>query len=401
MFHGPIIDVFYLSHGLTFKQIFLIQGLHYVGKLLASIPAGMFADRYRRKSALAIGAFLVAISYFGIGIGSGFAFFAAMEILAGIGRAFLAGPESAYLFDELERAGRRAEYEWLESLNYSVVNGTLIVVFLLSGPFASIALNLPYILSAITLFVATAVALTLPEGRECSTAGEVRQPVPVHLAQMLGSFRTVTGIILRSDTLLFATILSCAFVLIRELNYLTEQPLLIALSFPFHLYGVLPAVGSALWAGSSCLAPFVMRRFGQIGSNLLLASSAFGLAFALTIVPVSYASISIYGAFYIFYGLAEPIIRIVSNSSVPDARMRSTVLAFQASISLMPFCLGASAYGHLLDQKPLTSGFASLTVIAWLALLTVCLWFLRLRLRSARFTQRVWNFRRIFLAGAR
>lgn len=379
LFHGPIIVVFYLSEGLSLEQIFLIQALHYAGKLVASIPAGLFADRYRRKVALAIGAVLVACSYLGIGMGSGLLFFAGMEVLAGVGRAFLSGPESAYLFDELKRRGRQADYQRLEAVNFAVVNGALILYYLFSGPLAAVSLSLPYFLSAASLLVAAGIALTLPEAREASMLTSRAQSWREGLSQSTASIGVAIREILRSDTLIFATILSGVFLLVRELNYFTEQPLLSALQVELHYYGILPAIGSALWAGASCLAPFVLRRCGRLASSLLLAGGTFTMAFALTVLPITYASIGIYASFYVIYGLAEPIMRIISNMSVNDARLRSTVLAFQSSITLVPFCLIAPAFGRLLDQKPLSAGFASLTVMAWFALAAVSLWYLRSR----------------------
>ncbi|MCJ8510605.1 MFS transporter [Rhizobium lemnae] len=401
LFHGPVIVAFYLSHGLNLQQIFLIQALHYVGKLVASVPAGIFADRFRRKSALALGALLVACGYVGIGLGEGLVFFAAMEILAGVGRAFLNGPESAYLFDELKHMGRQADYERLEAVNFAVVNGALILYYLLSGPLASFGLSLPYFFSAAGLFMATGIALVLPEHAERLHPGKPMQSWRAGFRQSASSLSAAMREVLRSDTLLFATVLSGIFLLIRELNYFAEQPLLSALQVKLEYYGILPAVGSMLWAGASCLAPLVLRRFGRLASSLLLASSAFALAFALTILPISYVSIGLYAAFYVFYGVADPILRIISNVSVRDPRLRSTVLALQSSLSLLPFCIIAPGFGRLLDEKPLSAGFATLTIMAWFSLLAVSLWYGRSRFSALLRKPVLFSSRRERLQSAR
>uniref|UniRef100_UPI003D0DAB19 MFS transporter n=1 Tax=Roseibium sp. TaxID=1936156 RepID=UPI003D0DAB19 len=106
MFHGPVLIVFYVSHGLTLQQVYTLQALHFLAKLLTEIPAGIFADRVRRRTSLALGALLVAAAYGGIWAGSGFLLFAAMEVLAGAGRAFRSGADSAYIYDELKHRGK-------------------------------------------------------------------------------------------------------------------------------------------------------------------------------------------------------------------------------------------------------------------------------------------------------
>ncbi len=371
MFHGPVLIVFYVSHGLTLRQVYTLQALHFLAKLLTEIPAGIFADRVRRRTSLALGALLVAAAYGGIWAGSGFLLFAAMEVLAGAGRAFMSGADSAYIYDELKHRGKLSRYNQVEATNFSVLNTSFIFYALASGLIASIDIALPYLFSAVFLGGAAVCALTLPEQPASALArGKQARVARGHISQAF-------AIIAKTEALLFATVIGGVYLLLRELNFYTEQPLLTGLGIDIRLFGILPAAGALLWASASYLSPRVFHRIGAGTAAILVGCLTAGPALYLTLRTEALSALVVYAVFYVSYGLGEPLFRILTNRAVEESSMRSTVLSIQSSCALLPFCVLGPLFGSILDSYSLSAGFALIASCASAAVVLSLVWLLR------------------------
>ncbi|MES0810360.1 MFS transporter [Roseibium sp. SCPC15] len=371
MFHGPILIVFYVSHGLSLQQVYTLQAIHFLAKLLTEIPAGMFADRVRRRTSLALGALLVAGAYGGIWAGSGFLLFAVMEFLAGAGRAFMSGADSAYIYDELKHRGELSRYSQVESTNFSVLNISFIFYALASGLIASVDIALPYLFSAVFLLAAAGCALLLPEQ---PVVGPVRgETKKMNQWQIRRAFSAIW----KTETLLFATLIGGVYLFLRELNFYTEQPLLTGLGIDIRLFGVLPAVGALLWAVSSFFSPRVFQKVGTSASSILVGCLTVGPAIYLVSGSESLSALVVYAIFYVSYGLGEPLFRILTNRAVEESSLRSTVLSIQSSCALLPFCVIGPWFGSLLDTHSLPAGFGVIASCASMALVLSIVWLLR------------------------
>jgi MFS family permease len=371
MFHGPVIIIFFQSHGLSIREIYILQAVHMSAKLVAEIPAGIFADWFRRRISLLVGCVLVAIAYGGMWMGTGFAVFAIMEMLSGVGRAFMSGADSAYIYDELQRKGEVSDYEKIESTNFAIMNLSFVVYSLMSGYIAAHDISLPYLLSAIFLVFAAMVAASLPEAPR-THQNDNRSKLRMY------TLRRALRTILHTELLLMITIVGAIFLFLREINFFTEQPLLSALSVDIKYFGILPAIGAILWAFSSFVAPKMFYRIGYRASLFLAIALSFLPATLLSIDAESNSALVFYLMFYISYGVFEPLLRIISNKVIRDGSERSTILSIQSCLAIVPYCILGPWFGGLLDTSPLRHGFAFLAFCAALGFFILAAW-LRLR----------------------
>jgi len=369
LFHGPIIILFYQHHALTLSNIYLLQTLHYFAKLAFEIPAGVFADSYKKKYSLFLGALLVSASYTGIFFSQTFILFALFEIIAGIGRSLISGADSALIYETLKRKNNLSLYHHVESINFTILNTAFILYAVASGYIARINLSLPYLFSAIFIGAAAILALTIDEPKE--------KHKPEDFAK-ISSTRLTDGwrAIKQSKALSFLTAFGAIFLFLRELNFYTEQPLLSKVGIEIQFFGFLPAIGAAIWAGTSYFSPKIIVHIGEKRSFLLVLILFLLPSLWLASSTERISDLVLYVIYYFSYGLGEPLIRINSNSSIKDSSVRTTVLSIQSTLGLLPYCLFASFFGYLLDTRPLNMGFFVFSAISLALLVYTIYWLL-------------------------
>jgi len=101
-FTRGIFIVFLVHQGISLGKIGILQTILYLSGLVAEVPAGIFADRFKRKYSVAFGLVLVAISSLVVPFVHSFIVFSLLFTLQGIGGAFRSGADSALLFDGLK-----------------------------------------------------------------------------------------------------------------------------------------------------------------------------------------------------------------------------------------------------------------------------------------------------------
>src|SRR5579883_2689737 len=95
--------VLYLQRerGLSLAQITALDAPFWLISLLAQVPTGAFADRFGRRTALVVGALILAAAYLVFGIASSYPIILASYALWAIGMAFGQGADLALLYDDL------------------------------------------------------------------------------------------------------------------------------------------------------------------------------------------------------------------------------------------------------------------------------------------------------------
>lgn len=367
LFHGPIIILFYQDHGLTLSNIYFLQTIHYFAKLVFEIPAGVLADKHKRKYSLFIGALLVAGAYMGIYFSQTFVFFALFEMLSGIGRSFISGTDSALIYDILKRNDKLSIYHQVESINFAITNVAFILYALASGYIAKESLSAPYLFSALFIGIAALSALTIDEPEE-------NHKLNISQVKPLG-FLNGWKVIWQSHSLRFLSLFGAVFLFLRELNFYTEQPLLSDVGINIQYFGFLPAVGAAIWAVASYFSPRIILLIKEKRAFLLVVALFLLPSLWLTWSTGRVSDLIVYAIYYSSYGIGEPLIRIHSNSSIKDSSLRATILSIQSSLGLLPYFLFATLFGYLLDNNPLSVGFMLFAVISFLLLIYTAYWF--------------------------
>lgn len=109
----PTIMPFWIAQGLSFREIWVLQGVFALTLATCTIPFGYLADARGRKGCLTVG---VSLSFFGevsYLMGDTFAAFLIAEVCMGVGCALVSGADSALLYDTLKARGdEEANKRW-------------------------------------------------------------------------------------------------------------------------------------------------------------------------------------------------------------------------------------------------------------------------------------------------
>ncbi len=144
---------FLAEKGMNLWQINLINASFMCSIVLAEMPTGSFADRFGRHHSLAISCFLLAASFLVYYLSNSFYLFILAELIGAIGQTFSSGAAEAWLVDSLKkRDEQHLEDKAFRQEAVSKPIGT-IVGCLLGGALGGVDLSIPWLMSALFIFI--------------------------------------------------------------------------------------------------------------------------------------------------------------------------------------------------------------------------------------------------------
>lgn len=153
---------FYLQHGLSLAQIFVLQSIFSGAFLLWELPSGYIADKLGRAFSIKLSAPIAAIAMTAYGLSNQYWQFVVWELVLALASGLVSGVDTALLFDSLKAEGRGKDFVRLSQridafgfaatalgvpialllIKYSSVSSTLIADGLLTGVGAAFAFRL-------------------------------------------------------------------------------------------------------------------------------------------------------------------------------------------------------------------------------------------------------------------
>ncbi len=130
----PILVVFFLAHELSKTEIGSLLALGTLIGLVLEVPSGAFADRIGHARAITLAFFLKSISMLFYIFGNSFSMFFLATAIYWAGRALWSGTNSAFLFEKLDAAGSKEEYEHVSGIA-TFLTRSVNAVFLVCVPF--------------------------------------------------------------------------------------------------------------------------------------------------------------------------------------------------------------------------------------------------------------------------
>ncbi len=100
-----VVQLFYLSRGLTTSEVIYLSLVWSIVTLLCDLPSSILADRFGRKKLITIGIFLLAFSTISLFFVYGFWAVVPIHIIGAIGLSFFSGADHAILYDSLKELG--------------------------------------------------------------------------------------------------------------------------------------------------------------------------------------------------------------------------------------------------------------------------------------------------------
>lgn len=116
----PVMTLVYLSKGLSFFEIGLLNSIGSAIIFILEVPSGVLADKFGRKKNLLLGNFLnilfVVVLYFS----TNFFSFAVAEIIFSISSCLISGTDASLLYDTLQHEKKEKEYRTILAKNNSI-----------------------------------------------------------------------------------------------------------------------------------------------------------------------------------------------------------------------------------------------------------------------------------------
>ena len=340
--------------GLTATQYGLMQLVYYWVVMLAEVPSGVFADRFGRRTTLALGAAVNGIGCWVFAISHDLTTFAIGEVLFALGTAAISGADSALLYDSLAADHREKDYPRAEGMGQAIwliltaVGLPLTDLFLVRDGNPVLAY---WITGALSLGgVAFALAMIEPPLKRTLSSREIT----------LGAMRDV----IRVPGLLRGIVYSIGlFMLLRAAIVTFLNPVLADLGVPVNRFGLVLAVVNVVGAVSALLAHRVLDRHGYRVAMWIMPLSLVAMI-ALLIPADQPIGASLFCIQGVVFGAYPLVVRSLLNRLAPSPERRATVLSLESMACRVSFGLLVVFSGWALDNHGLDWALAATAALA-------------------------------------
>lgn len=333
----PIIVLFYEDHGLGLRDIFILKSVYSIAAVALEIPSGYLADVWGRKKCLIVGCILFfcgSLCYAGTAT---FTAFLIAELLLGMGQTLVNGADSALLYDTTVKYKKEQFYLRYEGRITMIGNFAEAFAGIIGGFLAVYSLRYPFYGQVAVAFMGIPAALALKEIKSNMTNmnpfGEIKRII----IYSLYTNKKLCYNIMFSGIIGAATLTMAWFV----------QPFLMYLHTPTSHYGIIWTVLNMTVGVAALYSDRVEKYLGMNKMYLLILIMIVGGYIALA-YNLSYTGLIVLFVFYIFRGLATPILKGYINQ-MTFSDMRATVLSIRNFIIRLIFAAIAPFIGWLND----------------------------------------------------
>jgi len=358
----PIWVVFLQGKGLSLTQIGLLEAVAWVLTAAVEVPTGAIADRWGRKTSIALGSLVYSASMFLILAEALSPAFLLGYAMWNSSFAFVSGADSALLYDSLKADGRESEAAKQSGRYAAIQQASQGVAALLGAAIATIDITLCFTICGFAALGATALILSVKEPPRLDEGEDE-----------LGywqNLRTAVGIAARRPVVRVLLLLSATFFVVPLIvYYFLLQPYALGIGMPLASLGVV-VVGVqatsviASWLAHRTEGRFELATIVGLGGVLIVAATV--LLAALPTIP----SIGLMLVVALVPALVGPLLLARINELIPSAQ-RATILSLSALLSelgtaaVVPLLMTAA---DLLDPPSAIGVSAALFAIAFIPL---------------------------------
>lgn len=338
-----------VQRGMTLAQAALVDSSFYVAVLLGEVPTGIVADKFGRKTSIAIGVALLTVGMVGWTFAPTLALILLAYMAMGIGFTFTSGATDAFFYESVQLAGRGDDYTRLVGRTAALFPGGLAAGSVLGGLLASLNLVLPYLVSFVILVIALGVVLTFKEPRLDAKPGEQipHKAFGAILRQSLGLMRERPA--LRYPMIYLALVPLASFML--EAVFL--QPQAVALGVPIAGLGVLYTATQLTNMAGSTLSDRIKARLGE--GRILYVAPAIIIASLLLLAALQTLAVLVLIAVMGFLtAVLRPILMARIQGEVSDS-VRATVISMGSLMFTVAGAISQPTMGYIADK----AGFAT------------------------------------------
>lgn len=357
--------VYLLSQGLTTGQIGILQTALFWSNLLVEIPAGLLADKTKRKYSVVLGMLLIAIAAVSMMAVRSFEAFLVVFTLHGAGFALRSGADGALLFDGLKQAGSAWENRYLKLSSRAKSIGNLAMGAAIAGGGWLASYGWQYVYYAFALAMIVGAALTMLISESAPEQNAARTDAPVAEPGLIAKIKEFC-VDARGRSLL-------GFILAMGFLEAIHAPFFIYVQVIFKDYGISEAwlglivAGSMLATSLSYMFAEKLARFSV--KNILMVGSCVTslLAFAFFLKP----SLAVAILLFILVDIVPSIVFVHTDNYIHErtpSDIRASVLSMHSLISSIFISIAFLAAGFMMDTHLAANVLGSLGVLPLIGL---------------------------------
>jgi MFS family permease len=350
-FYRPIMYLFFLSQGLDFTQIAILEALYNLTTVFGEIPTGYVGDRVGRRNSLLIGTVIITLALVGIGLTgqlageqTRFVALAVLYMVWSAGYNFRSGSTEAWLYDTLADDMSEDAFAAVRGRGESVSLAVGVVGAVTGGYLGSIDLAYPFFVAAAITGLGALVLVTMdePDAYENVDSDELSLRRTIGIVRDAISRRDLRAFILYYYVL-FAAVTYLAFMFLQPIFETVVVDLGVPRGQVESLLGWFYGAYSLLGAGLSYYTGAIKERIGLQTWFVVLPFLLGGAFVGMYLVPVLALPTLLMAR-----GVAD-VTRSLASQYVNDrieTLGRATVLSAMAMVSgltVIPFQLGSGA----------------------------------------------------------
>lgn len=351
------------ERGLSLAEAALVDVTFFVAAALAEVPTGVVADRWGRRTSMAIGMTMMAAASLAWVAAPTLGLIIAAYVVLAVGYTFVSGAEDALLYEAVARAGRAEEYPRLVGLTAAVATGSLAAGSVAGGLLAAVALPMPFMVAAACNVLAVVAVLAMAEPPAAPVDPLADAPPKRSAWEVWGDIRARSSLL---SPILYLAFVPLAALLIETL---LVQPQVLDLDLPLGLLGVVVmALQLASMAGAvnaARLARWLGAPVVLLGVPAVVIAALLGLATAQS-VP----ALGLLGVISLASALVRPLLLDRLQPQVGDGE-RATVLSIAALVATAVAAIAQPAVGAIGDRAGLPAAYLALALTLSVATLLV------------------------------
>lgn len=352
--------LFWEARSMSVQDVVIAEIIFVLAVFALEIPAGILADRVRRKSVLIVAALCQALEFAIILFARSFAHFALAVSIAAVGEVLISGTFHALVYDALAAQGREAEFRKQIARLTAFDNATLVVAFAAGGVLSELlGMELLYAVGAAGAVIAALCMGGLSEQRRRPTGA--KQAPPLELVKR--SIRAIT-----TTPAVLTPVLAGVFVA-GAVSYLDEFAILHLrdAGLPVWSFGVVAAVVHLLHAAGNLVGDRLSdaaRRRGfylSLAVCILVFQSLFGFSPILV-------GVSMLGAVYLLRGAFDVLV-VAEVHDCAESEFRATAESVVSQLQQMTGVVFGIAFGIIAGRMSVGPAISMTAVVALVAYL--------------------------------
>lgn len=353
--------LFLLDAGLDIAEVFIANAVFTAGMVLFEIPTGVLADTTGRRASFLWSTVVLLLSTLGyVAVaewGGGLLAFSVVSLFLGLGFTFYSGAVEAWLVDALDSTGYDGELDHVFARGSMISGAAMLIGSVSGGIIGSVDLAFPFILRAILLGVAFAVAY-----RTMHDLGY--QPKALSLGAIPAEMRRIAGASVQygwrepqMKLLMLASFIQMGFM---AWAFYAWQPYILDLfgdPDAVWVVGILAALISVATIIGNSITDWETHRSGKRTTLMIWSLSIFSIAMVGVGLTTSFwVAVPLFLLAMMTLGVAGPVRQSYIHHIVPSEQ-RATVVSVDSMFSSGGSVLGQTGLGQLSLRVGIAEGY--------------------------------------------